>query len=100
MFKILASALLFLFCSSTALAVRNRTDIYVYGIQVLTFSIMLSLQLLLLEEPDSLNATTEMKETPLFFAVKNNYMDCAELLLRWGANSQVLNLRLGVIKPF
>ncbi|XP_010661053.1 uncharacterized protein LOC100264593 isoform X2 [Vitis vinifera] len=52
-----------------------------------------ALHLLLLEEPDGVNATTEMKETPLFFAVKNNYMDCAELLLRWGANSQVLNLR-------
>ncbi|KAJ0099961.1 hypothetical protein Patl1_21921 [Pistacia atlantica] len=34
-----------------------------------------------------------MKETPLFFAAKNDHMDCAELLLRQGANSEVLNLR-------
>ncbi|GMI69965.1 hypothetical protein HRI_000665800 [Hibiscus trionum] len=34
-----------------------------------------------------------MKETPLFFAVKNDHMECAELLQRWGANSEVLNLR-------
>jgi hypothetical protein len=34
-----------------------------------------------------------MKETPLFFAAKNENMDCAELLLTWGANSEILNLR-------
>ncbi|KAM5549923.1 hypothetical protein ABKV19_001045 [Rosa sericea] len=36
---------------------------------------------------------TEMKETPLFFAVKNGSKDCTELLLTWGANSEVLNVR-------
>ncbi|XP_062106663.1 uncharacterized protein LOC133818003 [Humulus lupulus] len=52
-----------------------------------------ALQILLLEDPDGINYKTEMKETPLFFAVKNDHMDCAEILLRWGANSEVLNLR-------
>ncbi|PON67324.1 Splicing factor-like protein [Trema orientale] len=52
-----------------------------------------ALQILLLEDPDGINYKTEMKETPLFFAVKNSHMDCAELLLRWGANTEVLNLR-------
>lgn len=47
----------------------------------------------MLEGPDSINCRTEMKETPLFFAVKNDHIDCTELLLRWGANSEVLNLR-------
>ncbi|KAK9271739.1 hypothetical protein L1049_002102 [Liquidambar formosana] len=51
------------------------------------------LQILLLEDPDGVNATTEMKETPLFFAVKNHFMDGVELLLRWGANSEIFNLR-------
>lgn len=53
----------------------------------------LNWQILLLEDPDGINYKTEMKETPLFFAVKNDHMDCAELLLHWGANSEVLNLR-------
>lgn len=35
-----------------------------------------------------------MKETPLFFAVKNGHKECVELLLRSGANSEVLNIRL------
>ncbi|XP_022741879.1 uncharacterized protein LOC111293397 [Durio zibethinus] len=52
-----------------------------------------ALQVLLLEDPDGINYKTIMKETPLFFAVKNDHIDCAELLLRWGANSEVLNLR-------
>ncbi|XP_062104895.1 uncharacterized protein LOC133816383 [Humulus lupulus] len=45
-----------------------------------------ALQILLLEDLDGINYKTEMKETPLFFAVKNDHMDCAEILLRWGAN--------------
>ncbi|WRX20459.1 RNA recognition motif domain - like 10 [Theobroma cacao] len=52
-----------------------------------------ALQVLLLEDPDGINYKTIMKETPLFFAVKNDHIDCAELLQRWGANSEVLNLR-------
>ncbi|KAF3444784.1 hypothetical protein FNV43_RR14477 [Rhamnella rubrinervis] len=52
-----------------------------------------ALQILLLEDPDGINYKTEMKETPLFYAVKNDHMDCAELLLCWGANTEVLNLR-------
>ncbi|KAK6928204.1 Ankyrin repeat [Dillenia turbinata] len=36
---------------------------------------------------------TEMKETPLFFAAKNDQMECAQLLLNFGANTEVLNLR-------
>jgi ankyrin repeat protein len=53
----------------------------------------LTQQVFLLEDPEAINYKTEMKETPLFFAVKNDHMSCAELLLRWGANSEVLNLR-------
>ncbi|KAF5479184.1 hypothetical protein F2P56_000031 [Juglans regia] len=52
-----------------------------------------ALQVFLLEDPDAISYKTEMKETPLFFAVKNDHTDCTELLLRWGANSEVLNLR-------
>ncbi|GAV72330.1 LOW QUALITY PROTEIN: RRM_1 domain-containing protein/Ank_2 domain-containing protein/OST-HTH domain-containing protein, partial [Cephalotus follicularis] len=49
---------------------------------------------LLREDPDCIHSKTGMKETPLFFAVKNDHLNCAELLLRWGANSEVLNLRI------
>ncbi|KAE8021669.1 hypothetical protein FH972_007540 [Carpinus fangiana] len=52
-----------------------------------------ALHTFLLEDPDAINYKTETKETPLFFAVKNDHIECAELLLRWGANSEVLNLR-------
>ncbi|KAK9012578.1 hypothetical protein V6N11_040623 [Hibiscus sabdariffa] len=52
-----------------------------------------ALQVLLLEDPGGINYKTIMKETPLFFAVKNDHMECAELLRRWGANREVLNLR-------
>ncbi|KAG7985394.1 hypothetical protein I3843_03G024000 [Carya illinoinensis] len=52
-----------------------------------------ALQVFLLEDPDAISYRSEMKETPLFFAVKNDHIDCTELLLRWGANSEVLNLR-------
>lgn len=53
-----------------------------------------ALQILLLEDPSSVNSVTEMKETPLFFAAKNDFWDCADLLLRSGANTEILNLRL------
>lgn len=59
-----------------------------------------ALQLLLLESPDGINSKTEMKETPLFFAVKNDHMDCAELLLQRGADSEVFNLRCETIKSY
>ncbi|XP_039014377.1 uncharacterized protein LOC120144371 [Hibiscus syriacus] len=52
-----------------------------------------ALQVLLLEDPDGINYKTIMKETPLFFAVKNDHIECADLLQRWGANSEGLNLR-------
>ncbi|XP_004306153.1 PREDICTED: uncharacterized protein LOC101301323 [Fragaria vesca subsp. vesca] len=52
-----------------------------------------ALEVLLLEDPVGVQYKTEMKETPLFFAVKNESKECAELLLTWGANSEVLNLR-------
>ncbi|KAK9119289.1 hypothetical protein Scep_017382 [Stephania cephalantha] len=34
-----------------------------------------------------------MGETPLFFAVKNDFMNCVNLLLRHGASTQLFNLR-------
>ncbi|KAJ8775072.1 hypothetical protein K2173_020076 [Erythroxylum novogranatense] len=52
-----------------------------------------ALQVLLLIDPDCINCRTESKETPLFFAVKNDLKDCVELLLRWGASTEVFNLR-------
>ncbi|CAK7355483.1 unnamed protein product [Dovyalis caffra] len=52
-----------------------------------------ALQALLLEDPDCIKSITEMKDTPLFLAVKNDYKDCAELLLHWGASTGVFNLR-------
>ncbi|KAF2299203.1 hypothetical protein GH714_030954 [Hevea brasiliensis] len=52
-----------------------------------------ALKVLLLEDPDCVNSKTETKETPLFFAVKNDCKDCAEVLLRWGASTEVFNLR-------
>ncbi|BFG26698.1 hypothetical protein CerSpe_129720 [Prunus speciosa] len=52
-----------------------------------------ALQVLLLEAPDGTQYRTEIKETPLFFAVRNDSMECAELLLSWGASSEILNLR-------
>lgn len=58
------------------------------------FFTVLRLQVLLLEEAECINSKTIMKETPLFFAAKNDHLDCAELLLSQGVNSEVLNLRL------
>ncbi|XP_004304936.1 PREDICTED: uncharacterized protein LOC101300749 [Fragaria vesca subsp. vesca] len=52
-----------------------------------------ALEVLLLEDPVDVQYKMEMKETPLFFAVKNDSKECVELLLTWGANSEVLNLR-------
>ncbi|KAK3212719.1 hypothetical protein Dsin_017425 [Dipteronia sinensis] len=52
-----------------------------------------AIQVLLLEDPECINAKTVTKETPLFFAVKNDHIECAELLLSWGAIAEVLNLR-------
>ncbi|XP_011013707.1 PREDICTED: uncharacterized protein LOC105117663 isoform X6 [Populus euphratica] len=52
-----------------------------------------ALQALLLEDPDCVNSNTEMKETPLFFAVKNGCKDCVDVLLHWGASTGVFNLR-------
>lgn len=82
-------------------------EVYVATINVLYFSIANSLNLssiptsydilvqaFIREDSDCITSKTIMKETPLFFAVKNDHMVCAELLLRWGANSEVLNLRL------
>ncbi|KAF9626137.1 hypothetical protein IFM89_031264 [Coptis chinensis] len=53
-----------------------------------------ALQILLLKDPDCIDAVSEMNETSLFFAVKNDFLNCAQLLLRSGANKQILNLRL------
>uniref|UniRef100_A0A7N0UZ88 Uncharacterized protein n=1 Tax=Kalanchoe fedtschenkoi TaxID=63787 RepID=A0A7N0UZ88_KALFE len=52
-----------------------------------------AVQILLSEEPNSVHSVTELKETPLFLAVKNDHEECVELLLQSGANSEVLNIR-------
>ncbi|CAN8266009.1 unnamed protein product [Cochlearia groenlandica] len=43
--------------------------------------------------PELVHAKTIIKETPLFFAVKNNHLDCVELLLQCGASTEIHNLR-------
>ncbi|KAL5731876.1 hypothetical protein ACHQM5_004563 [Ranunculus cassubicifolius] len=52
-----------------------------------------ALQVLLLKDPDSVHMVSEMKETALFFAVKHDFISCAELLLRSGSLVQIHNLR-------
>ncbi|KAK9741147.1 hypothetical protein RND81_03G085100 [Saponaria officinalis] len=52
-----------------------------------------ALEILLSRDPDSVNLTSELKETPLFLAVKNDLMETAQLLLRFGASTEIHNLR-------
>lgn len=52
-----------------------------------------ALQSLLLHAQDCVDIPTKTKETPLFFAVKNGSVDCAKLLLRFGADTKARNLR-------
>ncbi|CAF2114249.1 unnamed protein product [Brassica napus] len=49
---------------------------------------ILNLQILLAAYPELVHYRTVIKETPLFFAVKNNHLDCVELLLQCGASSE------------
>ncbi|KAK7852020.1 heterogeneous nuclear ribonucleoprotein 1 [Quercus suber] len=72
----------------TSLLLRAAGDVAVIELLLKT-----NIDVFLLEDPDAINYRTEMKETPLFFAVKNDQMKCAEALLRWGASNEVLNLR-------
>ncbi|KAF5206806.1 serine/threonine-protein phosphatase 6 regulatory ankyrin repeat subunit [Thalictrum thalictroides] len=52
-----------------------------------------ALQILLHKDPSSVDAVSKMQETPLFFAVKNDLIDCVQILLSSGANTQIFNLR-------
>ncbi|XP_052138107.1 uncharacterized protein LOC127756775 [Oryza glaberrima] len=52
-----------------------------------------ALQSLLLHAQDCVDTPSKTKETPLFLAVKNGYLDCVKLLLRSGASTKVQNLR-------
>ncbi|CDY44429.1 BnaA02g29480D [Brassica napus] len=52
-----------------------------------------ALEILLAAYPELVHSKTVIKETPLFFAVKNNHLDCVELLLQCGASSEIHNLR-------
>uniref|UniRef100_A0A803N3H5 Uncharacterized protein n=1 Tax=Chenopodium quinoa TaxID=63459 RepID=A0A803N3H5_CHEQI len=52
-----------------------------------------ALKILLIHDPDSIYVTSELKETPLFLAAKNDFIDCAQLLLSYGATTDVHNLR-------
>ncbi|KAH9614067.1 hypothetical protein KSS87_002764, partial [Heliosperma pusillum] len=52
-----------------------------------------ALEILLIRDPDSVHLTSELKETPLFLAAKNDRIDCAQLLLRFGASTEIHNLR-------
>ncbi|KAG2288183.1 hypothetical protein Bca52824_047787 [Brassica carinata] len=44
--------------------------------------------ILLAAYPELVHYRTVIKETPLFFAVKNNHLDCVELRLQCGASSE------------
>lgn len=57
-------------------------------------------KILLLHAPECVDLASETKETPLFFAVKNGFIDCAQLLLRFGADSQALNLRFATFHTY
>ena len=52
------------------------------------------LQLLLTHDSDSVHITSVLKETPLFFAAKNDFIECAQLLVSYGAATDIHNLRL------
>ncbi|CAL1392119.1 unnamed protein product [Linum trigynum] len=52
-----------------------------------------AIQILVLNDPSCITTKTEMKETPLYFAVKNDHKECVELLLSCGASTSVMNLR-------
>ncbi|KAL9247717.1 hypothetical protein vseg_021119 [Gypsophila vaccaria] len=52
-----------------------------------------ALEILLSRDPDSVNLTSELKETPLFLAAKNDLIETAQLLLRFGASTEIHNLR-------
>ncbi|KAL9275443.1 Heterogeneous nuclear ribonucleoprotein 27C-like protein [Drosera capensis] len=52
-----------------------------------------ALEVLILRDRDSVHATSAMKETPIFHAAMNDALECAQLLLRFGASTEVINLR-------
>ncbi|GLJ17784.1 hypothetical protein SUGI_0310620 [Cryptomeria japonica] len=52
-----------------------------------------ALFLIIMKHEGCINVLTGTKETPLHYAVKNNHLPCAALLLRYGANRDVLSLR-------
>ncbi|GAB2287926.1 hypothetical protein Dimus_022278 [Dionaea muscipula] len=52
-----------------------------------------ALEVLILRDPDSVHIKSETKETPLFYAAMNDAVECAQLLLRFGASTEVFNLR-------
>jgi ankyrin repeat protein len=51
------------------------------------------MQVLLTKEPAAVNIVAATKETAIFWAVKNDHVDCARLLLQAGANRLLVNLR-------
>ncbi|CAO2816288.1 unnamed protein product [Amaranthus hypochondriacus] len=52
-----------------------------------------ALKLLLTHDSDSVHITSVLKETPLFFAAKNDFIECAQLLVSYGAATDIHNLR-------
>ncbi|XP_018437745.2 uncharacterized protein LOC108810110 isoform X2 [Raphanus sativus] len=52
-----------------------------------------ALEILLAAYPELVHSKTVIRETPLFFAVKNNHLECVELLLQCGASAEIHNLR-------
>ncbi|CAH2044998.1 unnamed protein product [Thlaspi arvense] len=52
-----------------------------------------ALEVLVAAYPELVHTKTVIRETPLFFAVKNNHLKCVELLLQCGASTGIHNLR-------
>eukprot|EP01018_Ginkgo_biloba_P024063 Gb_29657 [translate_table: standard] len=57
-----------------------------------------ALSLIIKKHSGSINILAGTRETPLHYAVKNNHLACAAVLLRHGANKDVISLRNH--KPF
>ncbi|GLJ48020.1 hypothetical protein SUGI_1014120 [Cryptomeria japonica] len=75
-----------------SVSARNRLGLTAVHVAA-NYGHLQGLQMLLIQDAEAVDMVTETKETPLFYAVKNNHFECAMLLLGYGANRQALNLR-------
>ncbi|XP_057871357.1 uncharacterized protein LOC131077811 isoform X2 [Cryptomeria japonica] len=75
-----------------SVSARNRLGLTAVHVAA-NYGHLQGLQMLLIQDAEAVDMVTETKETPLFYAVKNNHFECAMLLIAYGANRQALNLR-------